>query len=58
MTNNQRGMGLVQVIWIAAGVLAIMAAAWHMVGNMRNPSKSTTCSSKEARNCTNQIACT
>lgn len=38
MTNNQRGIGLVQVIWIVAGVLAIVAAAWHMVGNMRDSS--------------------
>jgi len=38
MTNNQRGMGLVQVIWIVAGVLAIVTAAWHMIGNMRDSS--------------------
>lgn len=30
MTNNQRGMGLVQVSRIVAGFLAIVTAAWHM----------------------------
>ena len=37
-TGNQRGIALVQIVWISAGVLAIMAAAWHMVGNMRDSS--------------------
>jgi hypothetical protein len=110
MTNNHRGIGLVQVIWILAGFLAIVTAGWHMVGNMRDssvhfstpyqavlltngadyfghlsgyggqfpvltevyyvvsrpiqkpsqgdPSKSTTCSLKEAENCTSRIAST
>jgi len=30
MTNNQRGMGLVQVSRIVVGFLAIVTAAWHM----------------------------
>jgi hypothetical protein len=38
VTNNQRGIGLVYATWIAAGVLTIVAAAWHMAGGMRDSS--------------------
>jgi hypothetical protein len=36
--NNQRGIGLVQIIWVVAGFLAIATAGWHVVGNMRDAS--------------------
>ena len=38
MNRNQRGASLLQVVWILAGVLAITAAAWHLVGLFRNSS--------------------
>jgi len=36
MTNNQRGIGLVQAVWILAGLLVIVAAAWHIARHMRS----------------------
>lgn len=38
MTRSQRGIASVQIVWIAAGFLTIAAAAWHMVGRMRDSS--------------------
>ena len=35
MTNNQRGIGLVQVVWVLAGLLAIAALGWHLVRHVR-----------------------
>jgi hypothetical protein len=35
MTNNQRGIGLVQAVWILAGLLVAIAAAWHIVRQVR-----------------------
>jgi small nuclear ribonucleoprotein (snRNP)-like protein len=35
MTNHQRGIGLVQAVWIFAGLLVIVAAAWHIVRQIR-----------------------
>jgi hypothetical protein len=34
MTNNQRGVLPVQVVWIIAGVLVIIAAGWHIARNL------------------------
>lgn len=31
MANNQRGIGLVQAVWVLAGLLAIVALGWHLV---------------------------
>jgi hypothetical protein len=36
MTKDQRGLALVHIIWIIAGVLVIVAAAWHLAGQFRN----------------------
>jgi small nuclear ribonucleoprotein (snRNP)-like protein len=36
--SNQRGMGLVQVIWVVAGLLVIVAVGWHLVSHMRGSS--------------------
>jgi hypothetical protein len=36
MTKNQRGIGLVQVVWILAGLLVIVAAGWHIVRHIRS----------------------
>jgi hypothetical protein len=33
--NKQRGMGLVQQVWLVAGLLVILALAWHMVEHYR-----------------------
>jgi hypothetical protein len=38
MNNQQRGVALVQTIWILAGVLVIVAASWHVINNMRGSS--------------------
>ena len=38
MNNNQRGIGLVQLVWIIAGLLVIAGAGWHLVDHMRNSS--------------------
>lgn len=38
MTKSQRGIALVQLIWVLAGILVIAAAAWYIIGNMRDPS--------------------
>ncbi len=35
MTNNQRG---VQLVWIIAGVLVIIAAGWHIARNLSSSS--------------------
>jgi hypothetical protein len=35
MTNNQRGIGLVQTVWVLAGLLVAIAAAWHIVRQVR-----------------------
>jgi len=34
--NKQRGIGLVQQVWIVAGVLVILAAGWHLVDHYRS----------------------
>ena len=34
--NRQRGIGLVQQVWIVAGVLVILAAGWHLVDHYRS----------------------
>lgn len=36
--NNQRGIALVQAVWVVAGILVIIAAGWHLVGHMRSSS--------------------
>ena len=36
MNPEQRGVTLVQAIWIFAGILVIAAAAWHVVGQVRS----------------------
>lgn len=36
MTNNQRGILPVQMVWIVAGVLVIAAAAWQIMLNLRS----------------------
>jgi hypothetical protein len=38
MTKNQRGISLVQTIWIVAGILVIAAAAWHLIAYSRDSS--------------------
>ena len=38
MTNNQRGISLIQVVWILAGLLVILAAGWHIVRHIRGSS--------------------
>src|SRR4029077_20224015 len=38
MTNKQRGIAALQVVWIVAGVLVIAAAAWQIAGNVRGSS--------------------
>jgi small nuclear ribonucleoprotein (snRNP)-like protein len=35
MTSNQRGIGVVQVVWLLAGLLAIAALGWHIVRHVR-----------------------
>jgi len=34
--NNQRGIALVQAVWLVAGLLVIVAAVWHIVDHMRS----------------------
>jgi len=36
MTKAQRGVALVQIIWILAGILVIAAVVWHLVGHHRD----------------------
>jgi len=36
LNRNQRGIVLVQVVWILAGVMLIAAAAWHFVDRFRD----------------------
>ena len=36
--SNERGMGLVQVVWVVAGLLVILAAGWHLVEHTRSSS--------------------
>lgn len=36
MTQNQRGFSIVQIIWIIAGILVIVAAAWQIAGHLRS----------------------
>ena len=38
MTRNQRGIALLQIIWILAGILVIAATAWHLVDHYRDSS--------------------
>jgi len=38
MTKSQRGIALLQIIWILAGILVIAAAAWHLIGHFRDSS--------------------
>jgi hypothetical protein len=35
MTNKQRGIGLVHAVWILAGLLVIVVAAWDIVRHIR-----------------------
>jgi hypothetical protein len=35
MTSNQRGIGLVQTVWLLAGLLAIAALGWHLMRHAR-----------------------
>jgi hypothetical protein len=34
--NNQRGIALVQAVWLVAGLLVIVAAVWHIVDHTRS----------------------
>lgn len=36
--TNQRGIAPVQVVWILAGLLVILAAGWHIVMDMKSSS--------------------
>jgi small nuclear ribonucleoprotein (snRNP)-like protein len=36
MTINQRGIGLLQAVWILAGLLVIVAAGWHIGRHIRS----------------------
>jgi hypothetical protein len=38
MTKNQRGISVLQIVWILAGILVIAAAAWHLIGYSRDSS--------------------
>jgi hypothetical protein len=38
MTKNQRGIALLQIIWILAGILVVAAAAWHLADRWRDSS--------------------
>jgi hypothetical protein len=38
MTKNQRGISVLQIVWIVAGILVIAAAAGHLAGRWRDPS--------------------
>ena len=35
---NQRGIAFIQVVWILAGLLVIVAAGWHIAGHLRSSS--------------------
>ncbi len=35
MDRNQRGVVLVQVVWILAGLFVVAAAGWHMLSQVR-----------------------
>lgn len=34
--NKQRGIGLVQAVWVVAGLLLIVAASWYIVDQLRS----------------------
>jgi hypothetical protein len=36
MTKDQRGIAIVQVIWIIAGILVIAVAVWHIIDQRRD----------------------
>lgn len=36
MTQNQRGFSIVQIVWIVAGILVIVAAGWQIAGHFRS----------------------
>jgi hypothetical protein len=36
MNEKQRGIVVVQAVWIIAGLLIIASAAWHLLGQMRS----------------------
>ena len=36
MTGNQRGVAIIQIVWIVAGILVIAAAAWQLAGHFRS----------------------
>jgi small nuclear ribonucleoprotein (snRNP)-like protein len=38
LTKTERGVALVQVIWALAGILVMVAALWHVIGNLRDTS--------------------
>jgi len=38
MMTNQRGIAFVQVVWILAGLLVIVAAGWHIAGHLHTSS--------------------
>lgn len=38
MTSNQRGIAVVGIVWIVAGLVVIVAAAWNIMGAVRHPS--------------------
>ena len=37
MRNNQRGIALVQVVWIVAGLMVIVVAGWHIAREFKSP---------------------
>ena len=36
MSHRQKGIVLVQVVWIVVGLSALATAAWHVLGQVRN----------------------
>ena len=40
--NNQRGIALVQAVWVVAGILVIIAAGWHLARQASSSSVSFT----------------
>lgn len=38
MRNEQRGIGLVQVVWVLAGFMVVVAAGFHIFYSMRSSS--------------------
>jgi hypothetical protein len=38
MTKNQRGIALLQIIWILAGILVVAAVAWRLADHWRGSS--------------------